>query len=409
MQIDILSSACELPDADWARLARGHPFLSQAYLGACEQLADETSAAALTGPQVGAGKTAPDRGSIDSGRWRARHLVARDDAGRTQALLPMYLSRHGAGDLSNDSAWSAALTAAGRPCYPKLLSAVPHTPCEVPHVLVGDECDADSLGPVLIRQAQAHVRAEGCAAWQCLHLTEQERAWVAGAGALLRREVQFQWHNRGYRHFDGFLAQLRSARRCDIRRERQRIADLGLVFEHRDGRSMTPDLWATIHAHYRHTYQRYGSWSALTEPFFASLGAALGERMHILLARESPHGPVIASVVAYLHEDTMYVRHWGSSVTVSELHFEMCYYRPIEYCIAQGLQRIDSGATGEHKLARGFLPVDVWSAHWYADPHAHAVVAEFIRDEERAVATYSAAMMRRSPYLASTGDHCRHR
>lgn len=378
----LLASADELSAADWHELAGGDPFVSRAFLGAAE--ASGAAAPALA--------------------WRAMHLALRDAPGRICGLLPLYLRQHSFGDFSRDWNWEAAWRSAGLTYYPKLVSGVPYTPSPGPRLLARADAAA-AIRPALVAAAIELVGECRASSWQCLFVDEADRQLLENAGLLLRRGVQFHWHNRGdraYRDFADFLDGFAADKRKKIKRERRAVSDAGVCIETRHGDEIDASLWRALHRHYRDTFARYGNHPAFPLDFFRRVGDELGRRMVVFIARRD--GEPVASAICYRSDSTLFGRHWGSDIDCPGLHFELSYYQGIEYAIANGLARFEAGAQGEHKLARGFAPTPTWSAFWIADARLRETLANFIRREDGAVQDYEAEMARHLPYKATAGD-----
>ena len=374
MQIDLLDSACELPESDWRRLAtNGDPFIGRAFLGAAEETG--AAGAALA--------------------WQALHLALRDDAGRLAGLLPLYLREHSFGDFSRDWNWAPAWQQSGRDYYPKLVTGVPYTPSPGPRLLTSEGPNA-SIAAALIEAVRRLVDELRASSWQCLFVRETDRQLLEAAGLLMRRGVQFHWLNRSYRDFADFLQGFNSEKRKKLKRERRAVADAGLRIEVRHGDEIDASLWCDLYRHYRDTFLRYGNHPAFKLEFFQRVGAELGRRMVVFIAwRDSQP---VASAICYRDDVALYGRHWGTDIASPGLHFELCYYQGIEYAIRHGLQRFEPGAQGEHKLARGFEPMPTWSAFWIADPRMREIVANYLRREDDAMLDYQAEMARHLPY-----------
>ncbi len=378
MPVTRLDSACDLPEADWQRLATGNdPFMSRAFLGAAEQ----TGAA---GEQMA---------------WRPMHLALRDDAGRLAGLLPLYQREHSFGDFSRDWNWAAAWEQNGRAYYPKLVSGVPYTPSPGPRLLAAQDAAA-GVKPALVEAALALTQELGASSWQCLFVREAESQWLRDAGLLLRRGVQFHWLNRGYRDFADFLAGFTAGKRKKLKRERRAVVEAGLRIEARHGDGIDAALWRAIHRHYRDTFRRHGNHPAFPLEFFRRAGAELARRMVVFLAWQDERP--VASAICYRDDAALYGRHWGSDIDCPGLHFELCYYRGIEYALEHGLARFEPGAQGEHKLARGFEPVPTWSAYWIADPRMRGIVANFLAREGEAMLDYEAETARHLPFKSQS-------
>ena len=374
MELTLHASADEIAESDWSALDHGgDPFASRAFLGAAE-------ATGAAGPQLG---------------WQARHLALREGSALL-GLLPLYVRHHSFGDFSRDWNWDAAWQRAGLAYYPKLVSGIPYTPSPGPRLMARAGADRGLVAPALLEGVLALARESGASSWQCLFVDEADRALLADAGLLMRRGVQFHWFNRGYRDFDDFLAGFTADKRKKLKRERRAVAESGLSIATLHGDEIAPPLWAAIHRHYRDTFRRYGNHPAFSARFFEEAGARLGRRMVVFVAYEN--AVPVASAICYRDGGTLYGRHWGAAANVPGLHFELCYYQGIAYCIREGLGGFEPGAQGEHKLARGFEPVPTWSAFWIADGGMRRAVADFIAREDAAMQDYEAETAARLPF-----------
>jgi predicted N-acyltransferase len=375
----LLACADDLAASDWQQLATaGDPFVSREFLGAAER----TGAAAET---MG---------------WQAMHLALRDGHGRLAGLLPLYLRHHSFGDFSRDWNWAPAWERARLGYYPKLVSGVPYTPSPGPRLLASVDAQTN-VAAALLAAAIDLVADCGASSWQCLFVREPDRSLLESAGMLLRRGVQFHWRNRGYRDFADFLDGFTAGKRKKLKRERRAVGDAGLRIETRHGDEIDASLWRAIYRHYRDTFVRYGNHPAFPLEFFRRVGAGLARRMVVFVAFR--HDNPVASAICYRDGAALYGRHWGSDVACPGLHFELCYYQGIEYAIANGLDRFEAGAQGEHKLARGFEPTLTWSAFWIADPRMRDAVANFVSREDDAMQDYEAEMTQHLPYKLADG------
>jgi predicted N-acyltransferase len=382
MEISLLSGAEEVSAQDWSALDCGaDPFASRAFLGTAERLGASGSEMA----------------------WQARHLALRAD-GELLGLLPLYLRGHSFGDFSRDWNWPGAWQRAGLAYYPKLVSGIPYTPSPGPRLLVRRGVAREAVTPALVEAALEVAGQSGASSWQCLFVEEGERALLADTGLLMRRGVQFHWINRGYREFEDFLAGFTSAKRKKLKRERRAVVESGLRLEVRHGDEIDLELWAVIHRQYRDTFFRYGNHPAFPAEFFPQVAQQLGRQVVVFLAWRE--GTAVASAICYRDAETLYGRHWGTEIELPGLHFELCYYQGIDYCIGEGLQRFEPGAQGEHKLARGFEPVPTWSAFWIADPGMRRAVADFISREDAAMQDYEAETASHLPFRQD-GKTCR--
>ena len=379
MEISMLSSAEDVSPQEWSALDHGaDPFASRTFLGCAERL----------------GAAGPDMA------WQAQHLALRA-AGELQGLLPIYRRGHSFGDFSRDWNWPSAWQRAGLAYYPKLVSGIPYTPSPGPRLLVRRGIARETVAPALVEAALALTAQLDASSWQCLFVEEADRALLSAAGLLMRRGVQFHWFNRSYGDFDDFLAGFTSAKRKKLKRERRAVEESGLRLEARHGDEIDAELWAVIHRQYRNTFFRYGNHPAFPVDFFRQVAQRMARHVVVFIAwREAT---AVASAICYRDAETLYGRHWGTEIELPGLHFELCYYQGIDYCIRHGLQRFEPGAQGEHKLPRGFEPVPTWSAFWIADPGMRRAVADFIGREDAAMQDYEAETSARLPFRQDGG------
>jgi predicted N-acyltransferase len=368
MHIRFHAAIAELPAAAWDALrADANPFVSHAFLHALES----------------SGCIRPDWG------WQAHHLGLYED-NRLVAAAPLYLKGNSHGEFVFDWGWARAWENAGGAYYPKLLCGVPYSPVPGPRLLAG----TPALQRVLVEAMRDEALRLGLSSVHVNFLQPTELA-AFDEDWLIRSDVQFHWHNHGYRHFPDFLATLKHKKRKNILHERQRVAGSGLHIEWRSGDSLQQDEWRQVHALYEATFDMKGNHAALTAAFFQRLGD-LGQLAQLALARDGDR--IVAMALFVQGGNALYGRYWGAAVDVPGLHFELCYYRGIEYAIAQKLARFEPGAQGEHKLARGFLPVRTHSRHYLANPDFRAAVARSLASEAEAVEAYAAELQGHSPH-----------
>jgi hypothetical protein len=347
-----------------------NPFVSFAFLSALE---DSGSAGAKTG-------------------WLPQHAALRS-AGRVVAVAPMYAKGHSYGEYVFDHGWANALERAGGRYYPKLQVAVPFTPVPGPRLLIRPDA-------VLPREAVGRALAQACAelGLSSVHITfcrRQEWDALGEDGWLRRLGVQFHWHNRGYATYEDFLATLASRKRKALRKERATAA-AGLAIAARCGAEILPRHWDAFWRFYRNTTDRKWGSAYLTRSFFPLMAERLGDRVVLILAERD--GTPIAGALNLLGRDALYGRNWGCTQDVPFLHFELCYHRAIDFAIAHGIPRVEAGAQGEHKIQRGYEPVETYSLHWIAHPGLRGAVAEFLDRERPAMAEEIAALGVAGPY-----------
>lgn len=376
-----LRSVAEVTPAGWNSLnASGFPFLRHEFLLALEQTG-------CVGGRSG---------------WQPRHLLAEHD-GLPIGAMPLYLKQHSMGEFVFDFAWAEAYQRAGRHYYPKLVGAIPFTPVAGPRLLTAD-ADA-AINARLLQTACEQVDQEGLSSLHVLFPDEQTREALAAAGLLLRKACQFRWHNEGYASFDDYLGAMSAAKRKKIRRERKRIAEQGIDVKTLRGPALDPERWHEIYPLYASTFALRGRAPYMTQAFFEQITRTMPEQLIVSLAHRQ--GELIAAAILFADDRTLYGRHWGADADYHSLHFELCYYQGIDYCIAHGLRAFDPGTQGEHKLARGFLPHYSWSAHYLADPAFARAVADFLQREQPLVEYYARQMTTHGPFRdhrAPTGE-----
>ena len=343
--------------AAWNRLAGpDNPFVSHEFLALLEQ-------SGSVGPRTG---------------WQAAPLLI-EQGGTLIGALPAYLKTHSQGEYIFDHGWAEAYERAGGAYYPKLQIAVPFTPVPGPRILAQDE--ATKLA--LLRAAEAVVDQNGLSSAHATFIEPQEIALFDRAGWLIRTGSQFHWDNRGYGNFDDFLDSLASRKRKAIRKERasaQSAVDIVAL----SGADIKPEHWDAMWRFYQDTGARKWGTPYLTRAAFDLMGATMAEHILLLLAYKG--GEPVAGALNFIGADTLYGRYWGAREAIPNLHFELCYYQAIDIAIERGLARVEAGAQGEHKLARGYAPVPTYSAHYLPDPGFRAAVADFLEREKQAVA-----------------------
>ena len=306
--------------------------------------------------------------------------------------MPLYLKTHSYGEYVFDHAWAEALERAGGDYYPKLQAAVPFTPVTGPRLLAA----TDDARRTLLKTAAGAVKQLGASS---LHITFPTRAeWeLAGeAGYLQRTGQQFHWDNRGYGSFDEFLGELSSAKRKNLRKERQAVRDAGATFDWLTGNDITEAHWDQFFDFYMDTGGRKWGTPYLTRDFFSRLSAGLAHQTLLVMARQD--GRYIAGALNLFGDGVLFGRNWGANTYVPFLHFETCYYQAIDFAIARGLKRVEAGAQGEHKLLRGYMPVETYSAHLIAHPGLRRAVDDFLDAERAAVSDHMTDLARHAPF-----------
>lgn len=323
-----------------------------------------------------------ESGSVGRGTgWTPRHLVARS-AGRAIGVMPLYAKGHSQGEYIFDHNWAHAWENAGGRYYPKLQGAVPFTPATGRRFLTRPGFEAEGRA-ALLQGALALAEKAGVSGLHVTFCTAEERAWGEGVGLLGRTTQQFHWQNRGYADFEAFLADLASRKRKTIRKERERARGFGGEIVALTGDDLRPGHWDAFWRFYQDTGSRKWGRPYLTRGFFDRVQAGLRDDVLLVMARR--RGRWVAGALNFIGRDTLYGRYWGCVEEHDCLHFELCYYQAIDWAISRGLDRVEAGAQGEHKLARGYLPVATHSLHWLADPGFARAVAQYLEVEARSV------------------------
>ena len=378
--IKIIEDLAEISAAEWDALSGKNPFVSHAYLHALQQ-------SGCTSAQFG---------------WQAQ-FVTLWQQGRLQGAIPLYIKMNSYGEHVFDWAWADAYHRHGLRYYPKLVCTVPFTPVTGPRLLTAPGTDRDAVRKLLLKTALQFAKETGMSSLHCLFTDEADSRLMQQQGMMLRQDVQFHWQNPGYRDFEDYLAVLSRDKRKHIRQERRRVNESGIRLQCVTGESATVEQWSFFASCYAHTRQTRHSPPALNEDFFQRIGAALPHNTMLVIATRD--GKPIASALNIVTRDVLYGRSWGAFEYHPGLHFEACYYQAIEFCIARGIKTFEGGAQGEHKLARGFLPVTTRSAHWMAHPEFSRAIDDFLQRETEAISEYVEELYNRSPFKkANPGD-----
>ena len=341
----------------WDAVAgEGNPFQSHAFLAALE-----------------------NSGSVGKGSgWQPLPITIQGPDGRIIGALPAYGKSHSQGEYVFDHGWADAFTRAGGRYYPKLQIAAPFTPATGPRLLTNDKAVARAL----IAAAESLVTQNHLSSAHATFVDPAQLDIFRDAGWLLREGVQYHWFNRDYASFDDFLAALASRKRKAIRKERAG-AQAGLTIRHLTGSDLREEHWDAFWHFYQDTGARKWGQPYLTRAFFSEVGRTMADQIILIMAERD--GLPIAGALNFIGGEALYGRYWGCREDVPFLHFELCYYQAIDAAIARGLSRVEAGAQGEHKIARGYEPVATWSAHHIADPGFRSAVEDFLDRERRAV------------------------
>lgn len=376
LSLSAAASLSAVSAEDWDRCAgAANPFISHAFLSALE---DSGAVCAATG-------------------WQPQHLFGRSN-GRISGVMPLYLKNHSYGEYVFDWNWAEAYEQAGGHYYPKLQGGIPFSPVPGPRLLL----PADTA-PVF-RQTLIHTAEAICEdlSASSVHVPFPDEAdWQAfgEAGWLQRLGLQFHWHNQDYKTFDDFLNVLASRKRKHIRKEREAARDSGVEFVHVTGADLAGEHWDAFYRFYLNTSDRKWGQAYLPREFFTLIGERMPDRILLILGRR--HGSWVCGALNLIGDDCLYGRNWGSDEDIKFLHFEACYYQAIDFAITHGLKRVEAGAQGPHKLARGYLPVPTYSAHFIRDESLRHPVAQFIKRERKIIERQIAELAAESPYRHS--------
>ena len=383
LTLDIATKAADISEADWQRCAgAANPTVSHKFFVAMEE---SGSATARTG-------------------WKPQHIVARKADGGIAGILPAYLKSHSNGEYVFDHSWADAFERAGGDYYPKLQTCVPFTPVPGPRLLLA----APEAGPLLLAAAANAVENSGISSAHATFISPEQVPLFEEADWLIRTDQQFHWQNRGYGDFQEFLDTLASRKRKAIRKERAEAVSAGVEIRCLSGDDLRPEHWDAMWEFYQDTGARKWGRPYLTRDAFTRLAETMADETLLVLAYRD--GEAIAGALNLIGQDTLYGRYWGATEHHPFLHFEVCYYQAIDWAIRHGLSRVEAGAQGEHKLARGYEPTPTYSAHWISHPALRRAVADFLKRERRAVAAgidYLGQFTpyRRGPLGGGEGDH----
>lgn len=337
-------------------------------------------------------------GSVGDGTgWLPSYLVLENDKS-IKGVAPAYLKGHSQGEYVFDHHWADAYERAGGRYFPKLLIASPFTPVPGPRLLCADSDDRLLLAGS-IRQLTDRL---GVSSAHINFITQSERTLLEGQGFLPRIGEQFHWHNRDYKSFDEFLAALSSRKRKTIRQERAKVMQDGIRIENISGPDLCEHHWDSFWIFYQDTGMRKWGTPYLTRQAFSLLGERMANDLVLTLAYNEGSKQPIAGALHFIGGDTLFGRYWGCTQQAKFLHFECCYYQAIEYAITHGLSRIEAGAQGHHKLARGYEPVPTFSAHYIPDAGFHEAIRHYLEQERRGVSEEISALKDYTPYKKSS-------
>ena len=378
----IAESISSIAPEAWAGLsgvARGegevyNPFVSHAYLSALEESGS----------------------AVSKSGWQPRHILIEED-GRLVAAMPCYGKSHSQGEYVFDHAWADAFERAGGRYYPKLQATVPFTPATGPRLLVRG--DRPELKLALAGALSNEAERLGLSSAHVTFMPEAELPFLEDNGFLHRTDQQFHFINNGYANHDEFLAELSSSKRKNLRKERRNALENGITIDWLTGRDLTEDIWDQFFAFYMDTGSRKWGRPYLTRTFYSLIGERMPEDILLVMAKRG--GRYIAGAINFIGSDALYGRHWGCVEDHPFLHFEVCYHQAIDFALDRKLSRVEAGAQGEHKLARGYLPVTTHSTHYIVHAGLRRAVADYLEQERNAVAETGDYLTEHSPFRKS--------
>ena len=379
-QLEILDSLADISALEWNVILPpdAGPFLKYEFLSSLEKTG-------CVGPNTG---------------WQVAHLILRD-ANQIIGAMPLYLKQHSYGEFVFDWSWAQAYEQRGLQYYPKALCAIPFTPVQGSRILSAPGLDSHQIEQILITGLKNVVIHNQLSSAHVLFPYATEAKELESQGFMLRDSVQFHWHNHAYQNFDHFLSTLTMKRRKNIRREREQVNKESITFRHIPGGQASDADWKFFYRCYENTYLEHQSSPYLNEAFFKLLAKRMPENVHLIIAQRN-EAPIAASMLVIDKASSkVYGRYWGAIEYIPCLHFETAYYQAIEYCIEHHIQTFEGGAQGEHKMARGFLPTTIQSAHFMAVPTFSKAVQHFLDREHQGIAAYVDELAEHSP-LKST-------
>jgi len=374
MDIKVLSSIFDITSDQWNNLmVTPHPFMRYEFHAALERHQ-------CTGKKYG---------------WVPQHIAAFDSK-KLIAIIPVYEKYNSYGEFVFDMAWADAYHRHGLEYYPKWISASPYTPVSGPRVLIDSNYNYQEIFSSLVQFNIEQINNKSLSSMHYLFTSDEDTQILEQLGFMRRLGCQFHWSNNNYKNFDDFLATLTAKKRKNIKQERRYAEQANVDIELITGDMATETQLEAAELFYKKTFdEKYGT-ATLNLDFFKEIANTMGEQLLLIMAKRD--GTYIAGAICYQDKETLYGRHWGCIEEHDHLHFEVCYYQGIEYCIKKGLKNFEPGAQGEHKISRGFLPKKTWSAHWIKHPDFSLAIQQFLQNETKGMEHYFSDMQSRSPY-----------
>ena len=327
--------------------------------------------------------------------WLPQHIIIKEN-NQLIGASPMYLKNNSYGEFVFDWAWADAYHRSGIEYYPKLVTSIPYTPATGQRFLISDNNRYDEISQLIINAGLQHAKTIGVSSMHWLFTNDRDTQQLKSDNLILRLGCQFHWQNNNYTDFEHYLSFFNSKNRKKIKRERKQVQQQNIEIEIRSGHQMTDKLWQIYHSFYTSTFDKKSGMATLSLGFFKSIEETMPDNVLVLFAKFN--NEYVASAFCIRGEKTLYGRHWGCNEEFDSLHFELCYYQGLEYCIKNGLSRFEPGAQGEHKIYRGFLPTETWSAHWIAHPEFNTIIRKHVEHEQEGMQHYIKDMHTHSPF-----------
>ncbi|KAF3984082.1 MAG: N-acetyltransferase [Methylococcales symbiont of Hymedesmia sp. n. MRB-2018] len=363
MAVKQINSMTEVSAISWNALIQNKdPFLRHEFLLALEQ-------SGAVSEQTG---------------WLPHHLLLEED-NQLIAAMPLYLKYHSRGEYVFDQQWADAYAQSAMAYYPKWLNAIPFTPCQGQRILINKNRNAADIIPLCVEFIQQHAEVNNISSLHCL-FADKAQTEILQHQLLIRQNVQFQWFNNQYADFDDYLQTFTSRKRKQTKKERQQVKNAGIQMVQVQGEDICEQQWQVFFQFYQLTYLKRGRSAYLNIDFFKQLAKTMAEQILLILAVKDQR--YVGAALSFIGKNTLYGRYWGCYQEYKHLHFEACYYQGLDYCIKHKLQIFDSGAQGEHKIARGFIPITTYSAHWVQNSQFSKLIANFLDREKVLIQQY---------------------
>lgn len=374
MKVKQFNSLSQIDRDVWNDLAgTDYPYLRHEFLSALERNASAC-------PETG---------------WRSRHLLVYEQD-EPVALMPLYLKSHSRGEYVFDHQWAEAYRNNGIAYYPKWLTAIPFTPCHGKRIAIKAGVDRNRIVSLIVAFMKQLLELSDTSSWHCLFPEPSTAEQLHSHGLQLRQDVQFHWFNKGYRDFDDYLDVFSAGKRKQVKRERRRVAEQDIHFLKIPGPNISKADWEAFFRFYQMTYFKRGMHPYLSLEFFLEIAETMPEQLLLIAAVKDCDYK--GAALSFIGENTLYGRYWGCEEEYHSLHFETCYYQGLDYCLEHDLKRFDSGAQGEHKIARGFEPVYTYSAHWIKDRRFSEAISDYLTWERNEIRSYQTIASRHLPF-----------